>query len=116
MWREEPASLCWRIRMTVSKIQKELGSSQLLRGWGGGTSLSQGSPHPQQRQSPRGTHKAVCWCGLSLGSEEHADLFAGRKDQESPRLGASGGLGDVQDWGAITQGTRRCEDRAAQPP
>ena len=49
-----------------------------------------------QRQSPRGTHKAVCWCGLSLGSEEHADPFAGRKDQESPRLGASGGLGDVQ--------------------
>ena len=54
MWREEPASLCWRIRVTVSKIQKELGSSRLLRGWGGGTSLSQGSPHPQQRQSPRG--------------------------------------------------------------
>ena len=80
-----------------------------------GRSLGEGNG-PQQRQSPRGTHKAVCWCGLSLGSEEHADLFAGRKDQESPRLGASGGLGDVQDWGAITQGTRRCEDRAAQPP
>ena len=74
--------------------------------------------HTCSRDKVRGVRwdtQVVCWCGLSLASEGHADPFAGREDRESPRLGATGGSGDVQDQGGITQGTRQCEDRAAQP-
>lgn len=89
--------------------------SAALRRGGGGTSLSQGATPAAETKSSgvRWDTQVVCWCGLSLASEGHADPFAGREDQESPRLGPRGS-GHVQDRGGITQGTRQCEDRAAQ--
>lgn len=72
--------------------------------------MSQGSPHPQQSPRARWDTQAACWCGLGLGSEEHADPFAGRLCPGEPEARGPSGSGEVQDWGGTPQGTWGCED------
>lgn len=100
------------------RLQDRGGAVRLsaAQGLGGARPRYRGAHTRSKVHGLAGTHRrhaGVAWASAQKGTLTRSQADAAR---ESPRLGATGGSGEVQDWGGITQGTWGCEDRAAQPP